>query len=118
MSQKKARHPFLDEVEAKLGSLPGFRVKAMFGGHGLYTNECFFAVVDQGRIYFRVTDETRPDYQSAGMGPFNYAPGMVMQGYYEVPPAVWKDDVLRIEWAIRAAMREPKKSKAKGKPKK
>ena len=111
MAKKKARPPFLDEVEAKLGSLTGFRIKPMFGGYGFYLGDSFFAVVDDSRIYFRVTDETRPDYEAAKMGPFEYAPGKVMKGYYEVPPTVWNDDVLRAEWATRSAMREGKKRK-------
>ena len=94
MAKKKPRPAFLAEVEAKLGQLPGFRVRPMFGGFGLYLGESFFAVVDENRIYFRVTDETRPDFENAGMGPFEYTPGQVMKGYYEVPPKVWKDEVL------------------------
>ena len=113
MARKKPRPPFLDEVQDKLGSLPGFRIKPMFGGYGFYLGDSFFAVVDGTRIYFRVTDETRPDYQAAGMGPFEYTPGQVMKGYYEVPPKVWNDEVLRAEWATRAAMREVKRTKAK-----
>lgn len=113
MAKKKPRHPFLDEVEQKLGSLPGFRLRPMFGGNGIYLGESFFALVDEGRIYFRVTDETRPDFENEGMRPFEFRPGEFMKGYYEVPPKVWKDDVLRAEWAIRAAMRDanPKKKK-------
>ena len=61
----------------------------------------------------RVTDETRPDYAAAGTGPFEYTPGQVMKGYYEVPAMVWDDDVLRAEWAMRAAMREKKPSTRK-----
>ena len=115
MARKKPRPAFLDEVEAKLGSLPGFRIRPMFGGHGLYLTEAFFAVVDESRIYFRVTDETRPDYEAAGTGPFEYRPGQVMNGYYEVPANIWNDEVLCSEWATRAAMREPKKKKSASK---
>jgi DNA transformation protein len=100
-------------VEAKLGSLPGFRIRPMFGGYGFYLEDSFFAIGGEGRVYFRVTDETRPDYEAAGTGPFEYAPGQVMKGYYEVPKRVWDDDVLRLEWATRAAMREPQPKRKK-----
>lgn len=106
MAKTKPRPPFLDEVEAKLGSLPGFRIRPMFGGYGFYLGDSFFAVADVGRIYFRVTDETRPDYEAAGTGPFEYAPGQIMKGYYGVPKRIWDDEVLRLEWATRAAMRD------------
>lgn len=105
MAKKKPRPPFLDIVEAKLGHLPGFRLRPMFGGYGLYLEKSFFAVVDESRIYFRVTDETRPSYVAKKSKPFEYAPGQIMKGYYEVPKSVWNDEVTLDEWALRAAMR-------------
>jgi DNA transformation protein len=104
---------FIDQVNQLFASAEGFRFRAMFGGHGLYLGDSFFAVVDEERVYFRVTDETRPDFESAGMKPFEPWPGHVMAGYYEVPPNVWKDDVLRLEWARRAATRDKKSKKRK-----
>ncbi len=106
-----SKHAFIDRVKDRFTSAEGFRSRAMFGGHGLYLGDSFFAVVDESRIYFRVTDETRPDFEAAGMKPFKPWPGHVMAGYYEVPPAVWNDEVLRTEWARRAAMRSPKTKK-------
>jgi DNA transformation protein len=110
------KHPFIKEVDRRFAEAEGYRSRAMFGGFGLYLGDAFFAVVDQARIYFRVTDETRPDYESAGSKPFEPWPGHVMSGYYEVPPAVWADDVLLMEWSRRAATRE--KAPKKGRPRK
>ena len=107
------KHPFIDHVKERFSDVEGFRARAMFGGHGLYLGDSFFAVVDEGRVYFRVTDETRPDYVGAGMKPFEPWPGHVMPGYYEVPPNVLDDDVLRLEWARRAATRDKKPGKRK-----
>jgi len=104
---------FIDQVSAKFSAAEGFRTRAMFGGHGLYLGDSFFAVVDEGRVYYRVTDETRPDFVAAEMKPFEPSPGQVMKGYYEVPPKVWNDDVLRLEWAHRAATRDTKPKKRK-----
>jgi DNA transformation protein len=91
----------------------------MFGGHALYLGDSVFAIVDEGKVYFRVTDETLPDFESAGMKPFEYAPGQIMKSYWELPPKVWKDDVLRLEWARRAATRDakPKKKRSPSKGK-
>lgn len=77
----------------------------MFGGYGIYLGKSFFAIVDEARIYFRVTDETRPSYIAKKSKPFEYRPGEVMKGYYEVPKSVWNDEVTLNEWALRAAMR-------------
>jgi DNA transformation protein and related proteins len=107
------KKPFIDQVKDRFGAAEGFRTRAMFGGYGLYLGDSFFAVVDEGRVYFRVTDETRRDYIEAGMKPFEPWPGHVMPGYYEVPPQVWDDDVLRLEWARRAATRDKKPKRRK-----
>jgi DNA transformation protein len=104
---------FIDQVSERFAAAEGFRARAMFGGHGLYLGDSFFAVVDEGRVYYRVTDETRPDYVAAGMKPFEPWPGQVMNGYYEVPSGVWNDAVLRLEWARRAATRDKKAKKRK-----
>ena len=75
---------FIDQVNQLFASAEEFRSRAMFGGHGLYLGDSFFAVVDEERVYFRVTNETRPDFESAGMKPFEPWPGHVTAGYYEV----------------------------------
>ena len=106
---------FISKVDGRFEKETSYRSRAMFGGHGLYFGDSFFAVVDDERVYFRVTDETRPDYEAAGMKPFEPWPGHVMPGYYEVPPGIWADDVLFVEWARRAATREKKVKKTRRK---
>jgi DNA transformation protein len=96
---------FLETVLQHLSVLDGVRSRAMFGGYGLYLGDSFFAVVDDGHVYFRVTDETRGDYEGRGMGPFRPDGVKAMRGYYEVPPEVWDDPVLLREWALRSADR-------------
>ena len=48
----------LDHLLELLGPLePSSR--AMFGGHGIYSGETFFAIYYDERLYFKVDDETR-----------------------------------------------------------
>ena len=89
----------------------GFRSRAMFGGFGLYLNDIFFAVVADGRLYLKVSDETRPDYEADGMGPFHPDGHSAMRGYYEVPPRVAADPVLFREWVFRAVSCQTSKSR-------
>jgi len=42
----------------------------MFGGYGLRSGGVFFGIVHKGRLYFKVDDASRPDYQAAGSEPF------------------------------------------------
>ena len=73
----------------------------MFGGYGIYSGPAFFAVVDEGRLYFRVDDASRPEYEARGMKPFNPM-GAPMLGYWEVPPEVLEDSAELARWARKA----------------
>lgn len=107
---------FVAFVEEQLASLGGVRSKSMFGGYGLYARDVFFACVDDGRLYFRVDDATRPRYEERGMGPFAPMPQMVMKGYYEVPVEVIEDAAELARWAREAMAAAPrKKAKAAAK---
>ena len=73
----------------------------MFGGHGIYSRDVFFAIYHGDRLYFRVDDESRQRYVDAGMGPFA-PPGRRISSYYEVPEdVIASPDALR-EWATLA----------------
>jgi len=77
--------------------------KRMFGGAGLYSGDLFFAVLDDGRLYFKVDDSNRGDFEAVGMGPFRPMGegGEVMQ-YYEVPVEVLEDATDLARWARKA----------------
>ena len=96
-----ADHSFVDHV---LDQLDGFAVvpRAMFGGHGLYHGETFFALVYGGRLYFRCDDFARPEFERRGMGPFKPGIARPMRSFYEVPPEVLEDAAELQNWAARA----------------
>jgi DNA transformation protein and related proteins len=97
---------FKDFVVDQLGALPDLRVKAMFGGHGLYQGECFFGILMQGRLYFKTDETTRTAYVSRGMAPFIYekAQRTTTIHYFEVPPDVLEDRAELVAWAQKAVM--------------
>ena len=105
--------PFLVELGARLRSLPGYRARPMFGGYGLYLGDQIFAVADDGKVYFHIDDETQPAFEAEDCGPFEYAPGQFLRSYFELPPRVLRDDVLLVEWAVRAATRPAKATRKK-----
>lgn len=72
--------------------------------------------MDNDKLYFKVDETNRADYESAGMGPF-YPFGdesMVMQ-YYQVPDAVMDDPQMLREWIGKSVevARAKKKDKKK-----
>lgn len=71
----------------------------MFGGYGLYCGRIFFAIIHKGRLFFKVSDESRSQYEEMGAKPFEPKPGDVMRSYYEVPVDVLENPTMLQEWA-------------------
>jgi len=88
----------LDQLEG-LGEL---RWRRMFGGVGFYCGDVFFAVMDDGVLYFKVDDTTRPRYTRRRLKPFQPEGMAAMASYYTVPASILEDaDELRV-WAREA----------------
>lgn len=88
----------------QLRAVEGVRAKRMFGGHGLYADEFFFAIVSDGRLYLKTDEHTRADFVAHGMGPFSPPSGQVLKRYYEVPEEIVDDRHTLSDWA-RCAIR-------------
>ncbi len=97
------RDSFVDYVLDQLHGLGAVRARAMFGGYGLYHGDAFFGIIHDGRLFFKTSDATRPEYEERGMGPFRPNPGQTLKSYYEVPVDVLEDDEELAHWALRAA---------------
>ena len=99
-------------VMDQLSALPGLRAKAMFGGCGLYQGSDFFAILMDGRIYFKTDEHTRGAYLERGMAPFIYekARRTMTINYFEVPPEVLENRDEFVAWATQA-VHAGKKSK-------
>lgn len=75
----------------------------MFGGHGLYLGQRFFAILYRGRVYFRTDDANRAAYTARGMEPFRPNARQTLGTYYEVPADVVEDPEELARWARKAA---------------
>lgn len=88
----------LDQLERAFSVV----AKPMFGGVGLYAEGYFFALIADDRLYFKVDDTNRPDFEAAAMEPFRpYGDERAMR-YYEVPIAVLEDADALQGWAENA----------------
>ena len=67
-----ADESFKEFVLDQLRAVPDVRAKAMFGAHGLYQDEHFFGILDEGRLFFKTDAQTQADYMARGMEPFSY----------------------------------------------
>jgi DNA transformation protein len=104
-------------VLEQLGRVTPVTGKSMFGGVGIYAQGLFFALIAEDRLYFKVDDATRPDFERLGMGPFRPFGEESAMGYYEVPADVVEDAVQLASWMRKAitVATEAKRAKAKSK---
>jgi DNA transformation protein len=93
---------YRDFVLEQLGRVMPVTGKSMFGGVGLYANSLFFALIAEDRLYFKVDDATRSDFERLGMEPFRPFGEDSAMGYYEVPVDVVEDPVQLAPWMRRA----------------
>src|SRR5262249_16906868 len=95
-------HSYRDFVLEQLGRVTPVTGKSMFGGVGIYAQGLFFALIAEDRLYFKVNDMTRPDFEQRGMEPFRPFGEESAMGYYEVPADV-VEDVTQLEvWMNKA----------------
>jgi DNA transformation protein len=83
---------------------------------GFYAQGLFFALIAEDRLYFKVDDVTRPDFEELGMEPFRPYGETQGMGYYEVPVDVL-EDVEQLESWMKKAIDVAAKAKG-GKAKK
>jgi DNA transformation protein len=94
-----------------LAGLGHARSKRMFGGHGLYVDELFVAIVVDGTLYLKADDAARHAFEQAGSRPFEYATHdgrRVALGYWSAPAEATESPSLLQPWArlaIGAALR-------------
>lgn len=104
------RNEFLSLVLDLMAPLGAISARAMFGGHGLYCNGLFIAIVVVDKLYFKADTQSQPRFESAGLRRFQYeARGKTVQlMYYEAPAEVYDDSEAMSEWgqlALAAAVR-------------
>ena len=115
-----APNEFVAHCAELLGSVGTVRTCRMFGGHGLYVDEVFVAVISAERLYLKVDAQTRPVFEAAGCVPFVYdkARQAVALGYFsapdeamESPPAMQPWARLALAAALRARAAKPPAAK-------
>jgi DNA transformation protein len=95
---------FKEYVLDQLSALPDVRARAMFGAHGLYQGAHFFAILDEGRLFFKTDGSNEADYTARGMEPFTYEQRGELRtmSYHEVPPEILEQPLELVAWARKA----------------
>lgn len=107
------------ELLAPLGRV---RSRRMFGGHGLYVDDLFVALIASDTLYLKADADSAARFEAAGGQPFTYVfkQGKVGRlGFWTVPPDAMESPVLMLPWArlavqaaLKAANAKPAASKA------
>lgn len=101
------------------------RIRAMFGGAGIYSGEVMFGLIAGERVYLKADDATRADFAAEGSGPFVWVTDEGVEvpfTYYELPDRLYDEPDELKSWAMKAldaALRtrqRAKKRPAKSKP--
>ncbi|MCL4284602.1 MAG: TfoX/Sxy family protein [Fimbriimonadaceae bacterium] len=93
---------YREHVEERLAIVTPLRTRAMFGGVGIYSGDLFFALIAEDRLYFKVDDTNRGDFQERGMEPFYPYDSPKPMGYWELPPGVLDDPAELKLWVEKA----------------
>jgi DNA transformation protein len=113
------------ELLAPLGAV---RAQRMFGGHGLYVDSLFIALIAGERLYLKTDDRSRAAFERAGCEPFAYSRTdrtAVTLGYWSAPDEALDSPRLMEPWArlalasallAQASKRAPTATKAPPKP--
>lgn len=89
------------ELLAPLGAV---RARRMFGGHGLYCDDLFFALIAGECLYVKVDATTQPAFAAAGCEPFVYnaKTGAIAMSNWSVPAEAMESPALMQPWARQA----------------
>lgn len=98
------RSGFVELVTEQMSFVEGLKVRAMFGGYGVYQNSCIFAIIVDDRLYFKADTVTRSEFAARRLGPFTYvARGKsVPMQYFEAPPEVFEEREAMQGWVQMA----------------
>jgi DNA transformation protein len=112
---------FVDHCSELLSGVGTVTGKRMFGGHGLYVDGVFIAIIVGDTMFLKTDDETRARFVDAGSSAFEYtARGETHStGYFSVPADAMDSPHLMAPWArlaMEAALRAKTKPAKKKKP--
>lgn len=109
---KKDRGFYEYVVNDVFDGIDGISSRAMFGGWGIYRDGIFFALIDDGKLYFKAGESNLPDFEAAGCKPFVYfaKEKKMTMSYWNVPEDILESKTELKIW-IEKAVEESIKSK-------
>lgn len=114
----RADHEFVTHCLELLAGLGPARSRRMFGGHGLYVDDVFIALVAEDVLYLKADEQTQPVFQGAGCQAFEYSTRdgrRTVMSYWTAPQEAMESPALMLPWA-RLAMASALRAAASKRP--
>lgn len=115
LKPQKAQSEFVTFVIEQMSFIHGLRARGMFGGYGIFQNDCMFALIIEDQLYFKADAITRSEFEAKGLNPFTYAARgkLVEVQYFEAPPEVFDEIDEMQNWPHKALTVAMKAKKSK-----
>jgi DNA transformation protein len=99
-----ASKDFVNYVSELLTPAGPVIIKRMFGGHGVYVDGLFMAIIANDELYLKADDTTRAAFDAESCAPFVYAKDgkQTTMGYRRAPGEAMDAPHLMLPWARRA----------------
>ena len=96
--------PLVEHCLELLAPMGAIRARSMFGGHGLYCDDLFFALIAADRLYLKVDAQSQPAFSAAGCEPFVFdnKGKRMTTSYWTVPTDAMESPALMQPWARQA----------------
>ena len=104
---------FVDYVLELFAPAGRASARRMFGGHGVYVDGTMCAIVFDGRLFLKVDDATRAEFEGAGCAPFVYTGQKepIAMSYWSVPEQALESAEDMRPWVARAVGAAGRKGK-------
>ena len=110
--------PFVSHCLELFAPLGAVRARRMFGGHGIYLDGLFIALITDDRLYLKSDPTRRAAFERAGCQPFAYSrrdADAVTLGYWSAPDEALDSPRAMEPWA-RMALASAVRAQANARP--
>lgn len=97
-------HAFREYVMSQLRHVEGLGCQQMFGGVAIYQHGVPFAILNEGRLYFKTDKHTAAEFQSRKMATYRSDDDTELASFYRVPNDVLREPERLAEWAEAALL--------------
>ncbi|MCS3449178.1 MULTISPECIES: TfoX/Sxy family protein [Bradyrhizobium] len=108
---------FLTDLFADFGPVT---LRRMFSGYGISADGTNFALALRAGLYFRADEETIPQFEAEGSGPFQYqtrSKTVTVNSYWQLPARLFDDSEELAVWA-RSALGAAQRAALRKRPRK